>query len=174
MDPDVETRDASSGSTTEVAGDESTESSGSPPIHAVNGKCVEVGMRFLDVFSCDSVFGPSPKQPPVSTSQVTHDPAVLDDPEYAWVVSQLEACSCTCCHAEDGVGSYKWSHDFAPAWTDAAPSEVLDALGFSGGLNTVDPDDNFGFSRSNSALPTTDASRLQAFIDRELVRRGDR
>jgi predicted CxxxxCH...CXXCH cytochrome family protein len=168
--PDPEIAADGTSSSTDAGGDES---SGPSAMHATNGQCVEHGMRFLDVFSCDTVLGPSPTRPPGSTSQVAHDPAVLDDPDYGWVLAQIEACSCTCCHSEGGVGSYVWSHDFAPAWTDSIASGDLTALGFAGRPNAIAPDDNFGFSRSDSGLPTTDATRLQAFVDRELVRRGD-
>ena len=168
--PEPEIAADGTSSAIEPGGDES---SGAPAMHATNGQCVEQGMRFLDVYSCDTVLGPSPTRPPGSAAQVAHDPAVLDDPDYDWVLAQIEACSCTCCHSEAGVGSYVWSHDFTPAWTDSVASGDLVTLGFIGGLETIDPGDNFGFSRSDSALPTTDAMRLQAFVDRELARRGD-
>ncbi len=163
----------------EGAADGDTDAVGSsdgdaPPLMhgAANGQCVEHGMRFVDVFSCEGVLGPTPTQPPGATAKVDPRPDTPADPDYAWVVAQTEACACTCCHSSNGVGTYRWANDFVGAWTDSADDEVLDILGFTGGPNAFDPADNFGFSRTEAALPTTDAARLQGFIDRELARRG--
>lgn len=138
---------------------------------AVNGQCVEPGSHFLDVYSCDTVEGPTAQAPPVTQRHAETNPATLDDPDYEWVLQQVEACACTCCHSEGGAGSYRWSHDFDGAWTDSASVAELDTLGYRSGPS-IGAAQNNGFSRTRSALPTTDADRLQAFIDREIARRG--
>jgi hypothetical protein len=149
-----------------------TEPSSPPMPGAINGTCVEPGQNFLEHYTCEGVEGPTPTQPPVSAAAVDHNPQTLEDPDYAWVQAQAAACSCICCHREGGIGSYKWSYDFEPAFIDSADAGPISLLGFASGPTAVPPEDNHGFSRSRSALPTTDADRLQGFFDRELQRRG--
>ena len=143
----------------------------------LNGTCAPEGETFTSVYSCDTVQGPSATEPPGAVSQVTHNPAILEDPDYDWVLGQLSACSCTCCHTGAGIGTYRWSSTFEPAWSDSADSKALDALQKDpppGSLaHAIPPEENNGFSRYETGHPTTDPARFRAFILRELARRNE-
>jgi len=143
----------------------------------LNGRCAPEGETFTSVYSCDTVQGPSATEPPGAVSQVTHNPAILEDPDYDWVLGQLSACSCTCCHTGAGIGTYRWSSTFEPAWSDSADSKALDALQKDpppGSLaHAIPPEENNGFSRYETGHPTTDPARFRAFILRELARRNE-
>ena len=142
----------------------------------LNGTCAPEGETFTSVYSCDTVQGPSATEPPGAVSQVTHNPAILEDPDYDWVLGQLSACSCTCCHTGAGIGTYRWSSTFEPAWTDSADSDALNGLqsGPPGAAPAaIPPGENNGFSRDTTSHPTTDPERFRAFILRELARRNE-
>jgi hypothetical protein len=143
----------------------------------LNGTCAPEGETFTSVYSCDTVQGPSPTEPPGAVSQVTHNPAILEDPDYDWVLGQLSACACTCCHTGAGIGTYRWSSTFEPAWSDSADSKALDALQRDPPPltlpNAIPPEENNGFSRYETSHPTTDPERFRAFILRELARRNE-
>jgi len=142
----------------------------------LNGTCAPEGETFTSVYSCDTVGGPSPTEPPGAVSQVIHNPATLDDPDYDWVLGQLSACSCTCCHTGAAIGTYRWSSTFEPAWTDSADSKALNSLQKAPPplslSNAIPPEENNGFSRYETGHPTTDPVRFRAFILRELARRN--
>ena len=143
----------------------------------LNGTCAPEGEIFTSVYSCATAQGPSPTEPPGAVSQVTHNPAILEDPDYDWVLGQLSACSCTCCHTGAGIGTYRWSSTFEPAWSDSADSKALDALQRDPAQltlpNAIPPEENNGFSRYETTHPTTDPERFRAFILRELARRNE-
>jgi hypothetical protein len=142
----------------------------------LNGTCAPEGETFTSVYSCDTVEGPSATEPPGAVSQVTHNPAILEDPDYDWVLGQLSACSCTCCHTGAGIGTYRWSSTFELAWTDSADSDALNGLqsGPPGAAPAaIPPGENNGFSRDSTSHPTTDPERFRAFILRELARRNE-
>jgi len=144
----------------------------------LSGTCAPEGETFTSVYSCATVQGgPSPTEPPGAVSQVTHNPAILDDPDYDWVLGQLSACRCTCCHTGAGLGTYRWSSTFEPAWSDSADSEALDALQKDpppGSLaHAIPPEENNDFSRYQTGHPTTAPARFRAFILRELARRNE-
>lgn len=84
----------------------------------------------------------------------------LTDGEYAWLRSELERCTCSCCHtaAYGGPGVFQWDLDFQPMWIDSASGWSLDVL-----TGAVDSEDQF--------LPTDDPERLEALIEREKDRR---
>jgi hypothetical protein len=146
----------------------------SPDADAIlNGTCAPHGDRFGDVYACDTVQGPSPNEPPGAVAAVSPDPETAADPDYDWVLAELEACSCTCCHTNDGVGTYRWSATFAPAWSDSADNGSLSLLGRYG-INSsaaIPLEENNGFSREQSGHPSTDPERFNGFVDRELDRR---
>jgi hypothetical protein len=140
----------------------------------LNGTCAPHGQHFSSVYSCETVTGPTPSEPPGADPAVSHDPETLTDPDYDWVLAELEACSCICCHANDGVATYVWSSSFLPAWSDSADEQVLSKLGRYGApvVMTIPLEDNNGFTNEQTGHPTTDPKRFGAFVDRELTRRG--
>lgn len=141
----------------------------------LNGTCSPHGERFEDVYACDIVDGPSAHEPPGAVAQVEHDPDTLDDIDHDWVLAELRACSCSCCHADDGIGTYIWSSSFEPAWSDSAADGPLSTLGASGANHTshrIPLEVNNGFSREETGHPTTDPERFATYVERELARRG--
>ena len=137
-----------------------------------NGTCALEGTLFEDSFSCSKVGGPCPGSSGQASAKVAEDADRLADPDAAWARDQLGACSCVCCHHSGGIADHEWTWDFEPVWTVSAESKVLREL-----LEPVDeeyrmsPAKNNGFSVRELHLPTTDAPRLKAFIERELARR---
>jgi hypothetical protein len=66
-----------------------------------------------------------------------------------------------------------WSSDFEEeVWTDSAnDARLLDMISSPSHPGQVRPEDNFGFSRDELGIPSSDPDRLRAFIERELDRR---
>ena len=142
---------------------------------AVNGTCVAHGDLFTDEYSCTTVQGPTPESTDPASSKVTNpDPDRLTDPDIEWMTEELFACSCICCHINTGAGGYVWSAEFEPVFTDSISDDLL--LRFIGpppvAGNGIPPEDNHGFDREETGIPTTDAARMKAYIDREITRRG--
>jgi Synergist-CTERM protein sorting domain-containing protein len=142
--------------------------------------CTEEGRDFRDYGSCDVVFTNRPYYPVPS-----HDNAAEDDPRYTddaylteleWVVEQTSSCACVCCHS--GIapeGPAIWGIDSEPLW----PVQMSDtAVGMFAGyidssaLGAFPPDENNGFDRENTAMPSTDPERMVAFWLREMELRG--
>ncbi|MCO4770790.1 MAG: hypothetical protein KDA24_12230 [Deltaproteobacteria bacterium] len=143
-----------------------------------NGTCVSEGERFDDRYSCDMVEGPCRDEPHgTPSSQVTNpDPERLNDPDLDWAQAQAASCSCSCCHRDSGVSADIWSYDFeGGAWTDSMNTDRLRRLAEypSHTGNVLSPEENFGFRRDETGMPTTDPDRLRAFLEREVMRRGD-
>ena len=137
----------------------------------INGTCAPEGETFTSVYSCETVEGGTSNVLTGAVSKVEHNPATLEDPDYEWVAEQLSACSCTCCHTNNGTGTNIWSSTFEPAWTDSADSDLLDSL-----LRPLPSapiaEENNGFSTDSTYHPTTNPERFGAFIERELARRN--
>lgn len=142
----------------------------------VNGSCVPPGEAFLDHYTCDQIDGPTGDPAIGSSAKVEHDPETLADPDYDWVVEQIAACSCTCCHAEGSESAYVWSFDFSPDFAMSASDEVFERLDGADDANHSgpSPETNYGFERVDGSLPTQDIERLRGFVDRELARRAAR
>lgn len=147
---------------------------------AISG-CTEPGRRFSDYASCEDVRS----QRPYIAYEIgaTNDPqdARLDDSEYMaelnWVKDQVEACACVCCHSELSApsGASGWSIDKGPLWIDTVPDAglaMLAGLVDSTSFGAFPPEQNNGFSRDETGLPTTDAQRMKDFLTSEYLRRG--
>ena len=115
--------------------------------------------------TCLAVVEEDGRSPTVSTnvSGMAPDPddPRIDDPDYQWLASEVERCTCVCCHKASygGPGVHRWDFDYEPVWIDTANSWVLAV--FVG--DSEEPD---------QTLPTDDPERLRSVIDRELERRG--
>jgi hypothetical protein len=103
------------------------------------------------------------------------DAAFLDELE--WAKEQIEASGCVCCHdsrQNDGqVGQWDISHE--PIWLDTISDSGLALFaGFadSSVLGAYPPEQNHGFDRTATGIPTTDTERMRAFVVAELTRRG--
>jgi hypothetical protein len=70
------------------------------------------------------------------------------------------------------LSAHIYSWNFAPAWTDSLDTERLESLVDDGTReDDIAPENNNGFSRLATGLPSTDGDRLKAFFQRELERR---
>lgn len=138
-----------------------------------NGTCVPHGEAFSDTYDCALVDGPSGDDSIGPTAHAEEDPTALDDPDLPWVLDELRACSCSCCHQVTGEAAFVWAWDFSPVWTDSIESDRLERLanGEISGSAGLPPEVNHGFSRDPLGLPTTDAERMQAYLLREVERR---
>lgn len=142
--------------------------------------CTEEGREFFEYGSCETVWTNRPYYPVPGRAVSGDDDPRLQDANFlaesAWVKSQVEACACVCCHTERSPeGPSKWSVDAGPLWTDTMSDTAISLFaGYvdSSALGAFKPEDNNGFDRLNSALPTTDVNRMTAFFQREFERRN--
>jgi hypothetical protein len=147
---------------------------------AFMGGCAPEGMRFTDVASCDAVRTQRPywsAEPPALPSD---DDPRLDDAAFVddlvFTQKQAAACGCVCCHDKTtGVGAAGWDVSVEPIWTDTLTDRGVAIL--SGRLSSdifgwLEPEDNYGFERRLTGLPSTDPERMRAFFDAEIERRG--
>ena len=147
--------------------------------NAISGT-TEEGFRYLDYGDCDAVRTQRPYVPYGAAEPAFPDDGRLDDPvwaeEFAWVTAQFEATACVCCHSDTAPdGAAGWFLEDGPIWTDGA-SDYAIAM-FAGDIDSsafgaFSADDNHGFDRSVTGVPTTDIPRMQAFMRGELARRG--
>jgi hypothetical protein len=163
---------------------------GEPPGTGPDGKvctwtaisaCTEPGRKYEDYASCDDVRTQRPYYPvePRTTSN-PDDPRVQDPAfmgELAWVTEQVAACACTCCHTDRASknGPSDWFLEAGPIWTDTVSDlglAILAGFADSRSFGAFPPEENFGFSRDQTGLPTTDVPRMKAFLTAEWNRRG--
>jgi len=105
----------------------------------------------------------------------------MNDPAYVselnWVKEQVEACACVCCHQESVTpeGASMWDIDAKDNWMSTFSSY---GLAFAGGyldsslLGAYSPEQNNGFDRSQTGIPSTDPARMRKFFSNELAYRG--
>jgi hypothetical protein len=146
---------------------------------AISGS-TEAGRHFEDYGSCDVVRTQRPYYgAPPAAGPAQPDPR-LDDPEYlaelGWVRDQVEASACVCCHSESSVGGpSNWYVEAPGNWVDSFYDTGL-ALGAgwvdSTSFGAFPPEENNGFDRINSGIPSTDPERMVAFFVAELAYRG--
>jgi len=145
--------------------------------------CTEDGRRFSDYASCDVVRSQRPYYPvPPADGYDVPDPR-MQDAEYvaelAWVKSQIEASGCVCCHtaADTPDGPSNWYIDAPGNWINTFKPSGL-ALGAtwvdSVALGAYPAEDNNGFDRDISGIPSTDPERMRDFFIGELAHRGFR
>jgi hypothetical protein len=156
-------------------------STGEVCTHVAISGCTEPGKYFPDYASCDVVRTQRPFWPePPAREPSSDDPRLLDRAfmdELGWVTEQVEASGCTCCHdarQNDGLTG-QWDIRHGPIWLDTLSDSGLSlfaGLADSSSLGAYPAADNAGFDRSRTGLPTTDTARMQAFLQRELERRG--
>lgn len=143
--------------------------------------CTEPGRKFAEYASCEPVYTQRPHYAvPPPKGAADPDPR-MNDPQYKaevdWVREQVESCACVCCHQEsltpEGAGVWdiegegNWINTFTPY-----------GLAFAGGfipswpLGAYPKDENNGFDRETTGIPTTDPARMAAFFAAELEHRG--
>lgn len=142
----------------------------------------EEGRYFPDQASCEVVLRqgrPFWSVPPAGETP-PNDPRLRDDAymrELAWVTSQVEASACVCCHDSKYLGKQagRWDIRLGPIWLDSlsnAGLALFTGLADSSVLGAFPADQNNGFDRSVTGIPTTDTPRMQRFLRAELARRG--
>ena len=144
--------------------------------------CTEPGRRFADYASCDVVVTQRPYYAyPVEYDTPDDDPRLQDEEymaEMAWVTEQTEACACICCHSVEDApsGSSGWYVEAGPLWIDIVDDDALAMLAGlvdSTAFGAFPPEENNGFDRMTTGLPTTDIERMQTFLVEEYLRRGN-
>ncbi len=140
----------------------------------------EEGRYYPDYASCDVIYTQRPYYAaPPAVAPVEPDPR-LDDPSYVaeleWVTSQVEASACVCCHSEVAPkGTSNWYIEAPNNWMNSFYDTGL-ALGAnwidSTAFGAFAPEDNNGFDRIHSGIPSTDPDRMVQFFRDELSYRG--
>jgi hypothetical protein len=143
--------------------------------------CTEPGREYTEYASCDPVFTQRPYGPYEVAVPSTDDDPRIDDAAYmaelAWVTDEVKACACTCCHSSETApdGPAGWYIEAGPLWIDTLDDDGLAMLAGwvdSTAFGAFEPDQNNGFDRSTTGLPTSDVPRMVAFLEGELARRG--
>lgn len=142
--------------------------------------CTEEGRDYRDYGSCDVVFTNRPYYPVDAYDHAEDDDPRLSDEDYMaeleWVTEQTAACACVCCHSDAAPdGASIWGIDGDVLWPDQMSDTAIGMFaGYvdSSALGAFPADENNGFDRENSAMPTTDPERMVAFWRNELNRRG--
>lgn len=148
---------------------------------AIQG-CVPEGVRFVDVAECDAVWAQRGYVPGEPYDYISPDAeSRLADPVYQaeedWVKDQVTACGCVCCHSdtEAPAGPSGWSIDGPGLLTDGFSADGLAMMsGWDNSelLMSYPTDDNNGFDRWTTGVPTTDVPRMQSFFADALRQRG--
>ena len=141
--------------------------------HVVLSGCTEPGKYFPDYASCEVVRTQRPFWDEDPASEPKKDDPRLQDKafmrELNWVTEQIEACGCVCCHDSrtfDGRFG-QWDIARGPIWTDTLSDTGLAlflGLADSHVLGAYPPEENHGFYRELTGVPTTDTDRMKAFL----------
>ncbi len=163
---------------------------GEPPGASEGGKVctwvmisgsTEPGRHFADYASCDAVRTQRPYHPVRPAPPPDKPDTRLQDPAYVaeldWIKGQVEASACVCCHQTSITpeGASVWDIEGKDNWTSTFSNY---GLAFAGGfldsslLGAYPPDQNNGFDRSMTGIPSTDPERMRKFFAAELVYRG--
>jgi hypothetical protein len=142
----------------------------------------EAGRHYADYASCEPVMTQRPYFGLAISSGTAEDDPRHTDPEwqseYGWVNSQVEASACVCCHMAQhspADGPSGWHIGMEGIWTDALSAAGLAMMAGwvdSTAFGAFDPEDNNGFSRELTGMPTTEPQRMRAFFEGELERLG--
>ncbi|EYF02278.1 hypothetical protein [Chondromyces apiculatus] len=165
-------------------------SEGEPPGQSDGGEvctwtmisgCTEPGRKFAEYTSCDPVYTQRPYRPVAPPEPFAEPDPRMADPAYVtelgWVREQVEACACVCCH-QQGItpkGAAVWDIDAPGNWMNTFSAY---GLAFAGGfidsslLGAYPAEENNGFDRATTGLPSTDPARMAAFFANELAYRG--
>ncbi|SMF18036.1 hypothetical protein [Pseudobacteriovorax antillogorgiicola] len=138
------------------------------------------GYYFPDVAVCEDVKTQRPFWPlPVDTKTDPKDPRLQDKAfmkELAWVTNQTRSTACTCCHDSSLGTSYAaWDISEPLIWTDQLTERGVAILAgelSSASSGVFKKEDNFGFDRRITGIPSTDPERMKAFFMNEFNRRG--
>jgi len=133
------------------------------PILPGHNDCLPEG-QVMDDATCTAVveedgrMPTTPSRAPGTTNQA--DDPRMDDPELAWLLTEVRRCTCVCCHTNHigGPGSHRWDIEFEPVWIDSMSDWSISVFG--------------GYTdEPNQTLPSTDPVRLRTLLQRELQAR---
>jgi hypothetical protein len=128
-----------------------------------HSECFELG-HVMDEATCLAVVEEDGRYPTVSENKSGIEPDLDDprigDPELEWMRSEIQRCTCSCCHTKPwgGPGVYFYDLTWEPVWIDSASNWSLRVL-------KGDTNDEV------QTLPSTDPERFEAVIEAELERR---
>lgn len=142
----------------------------------------EFGRLYEDYGDCAIVRTQRPYYPrevqPITPPQA--DPRLSDlayMADVAWTKRQVEASACVCCHKGSITpsGASGWDTEKGPIWFDTLEDDglaMMAGLSKSDTFGAFDANDNNGFDRSITGVPTTDIERMQRILVAEYLRRG--
>ncbi|MBT6176956.1 MAG: hypothetical protein HOI23_06885, partial [Deltaproteobacteria bacterium] len=146
------------------------------------GGCTEEGRKYIDYAECSAVLTQRPYAPvpPSNFKTPENDPLWINAGflgEVDWAKRQAESCGCVCCHSDSVAprGAANWDTEAEGIWTDTFTDLGLAIMAGwvdSTALGAHEPEDNNGFDRTRTGIPTTDIERMVAFFEGELGRRG--
>ncbi len=141
----------------------------------------EEGRRFEDYASCDVVRTQRPAYAAPRPDDAEKADARLSDPVYKaeldWVKEQIQASACVCCHAStltpDGVSNFDIDQpgNFMNGFYDSGLALGANWIN-SEALGAFPAEENNGFDRINSGIPSTNPLRMRTFFQNELGFRG--
>jgi len=141
----------------------------------------EEGRRYTDYASCEPVYTQRPYWASAVEANTPDDDPRYDDKAWAteidWVTAQVEASACVCCHSADVApsGPSGWYLEAPGIWIDTLDDDATAMLAGwidSTAFGAFDPDENNGFARDETGMPSTNPARMKAFWEGELARRG--
>ncbi len=140
------------------------------------------GYVFSQVASCDIVRTQRPFAPKAKPIVTPPDDPRLSDPEFMkelqWLTSQARSTGCACCHDSSAVATKdyaNWDISTPGIWTDQLSTRALGLLSNrldATTLGAYPKEENFGFDRSKTGIPTNDVPRMQRFVEKEVQNRG--
>lgn len=140
------------------------------------------GYVFSEVTSCEVVRTQRPFVKKPTVIETSPDDPRLKDPEFMkelkWLTEQTRSTGCACCHDSSAVASKDysvWDISHPGIWTDQLTTRALGLLSNrldATTLGAYPAEENFGFDRSMTGIPTNDVPRMQRFVEKEVKRRG--
>jgi hypothetical protein len=142
----------------------------------------EEGRRYIDYASCESVYTQRPYWAAAVEAGTPDDDPRYESEKYMdnheWFTSQVESTACVCCHSTEAApeaGPSGWYIEASGLWIDTIDDDGLAMLAGwidSTAFGAFHPEENNGFSRDVTGVPTSDPGRMKAFLETELSRRG--
>jgi len=142
----------------------------------------EEGRHFADYVSCEPVYVQRPYWAAVVEANTPDDDPRYDDADWQtendWVTGQVEASACVCCHTTEfapDAGASGWFLEADGLWIDTLDDDGLAMMAGwidSTAFGAFPPEINNGFAREITGMPSSDPTRMKAFLEGELSRRG--
>ena len=142
----------------------------------------EEGRHFADYVSCEPIYVQRPYWAATVEANTPDDDPRYDDAEwqaeYEWVTGQVESSACVCCHAAElspEAGPSGWFLEAEGLWVDTLDDDGLAMMAGwidSTAFGAFPAEINNGFAREITGMPSNDPTRMKAFLEGELARRG--